>query len=325
MRIASSIGVVAVLMSGCSGGCSRRTSASSSQDPTTLSSPAPAASASSSDAGARETAEPHRATAPKGECRRDATFPATIELPEASAAAEVELTPNVRELAVLSDGHHGKVWLWKLPSGPARSLHSSISTQRQAKTSKGQPGRAGSCTRSRRPGPTARSFHGAGGLRREGSATPIGPPPWSCARLDDKQCGSNYEGLCLRPTPIAGACAGYAASKKRGQLDCVRFEGAKLVVDPKVVLPLGVPKHALSDCAFGAKGSPLENALFVTTNSKGASTSFTIDEATGAAHRVGLSGTTSNEAIATDREGALYVFADAHQKQSEGIRAACDF
>src|SRR5205809_4337493 len=50
-------------------------------------------------------------------CTPDPSFPGVFDLPEASAAAEVELLPGVRELLVVSDsGHHGAAFARAIPS-----------------------------------------------------------------------------------------------------------------------------------------------------------------------------------------------------------------
>lgn len=61
--------------------------------------------------------------------------------------------------------------------------------------------------------------------------------------------GGNFEGICLHPAPTPGDCAGWAASKARGELVCVRAEGDGFRLDPGLRLPVFEAEH-LSDCAF---------------------------------------------------------------------------
>src|SRR4051812_26412226 len=90
----------------------------------------PSAASTATDAGApSRTAPPPAATASAKEtasgvaCTPDEAFPATFEVPEASAASEVELRPGVRELLVVSDsGEHGAALAYALPDGPPRRL-----------------------------------------------------------------------------------------------------------------------------------------------------------------------------------------------------------
>ena len=56
-------------------------------------------------------------------CAADGTFPGSLPVAEASAAAEVELKPGVRELLIVSDsGHSGAALLIALPSGVQRPI-----------------------------------------------------------------------------------------------------------------------------------------------------------------------------------------------------------
>lgn len=68
-------------------------------------------------------------------------------------------------------------------------------------------------------------------------------------------CGRNYEGLCLLPTPPtkAGSCVGFAAAKADGTLYCLTDEAGKLVVHRDRRLAVEKP-GALADCAFDDRG-----------------------------------------------------------------------
>ena len=63
-------------------------------------------------------------------------------------------------------------------------------------------------------------------------------------------CGRNYEGLCIAPTPRDGACVGFAASKADGHLYCLTDEAGRLVVHHDRSIAITRP-GALADCAFG--------------------------------------------------------------------------
>jgi hypothetical protein len=281
-------------------------------------------------AGCRERAKPKPADTPeprqsaelRPSCTPDPTFPSAIDLPEASAAAEVVFPPGTRELLVVSDGHK-KIFGFRLPGGPGRPFELDLD-KGASQDLEGMAFHGGKLyTLTSSGGVRVFVPEEGGGLKRLGDAVRIGPPPASCEDLTDKQCGPNYEGLCLRAEAAAGACAGYAASKADNALYCVRFSGDRLVVDRSHALPIEVPRHALSDCAFGAAGGPAVDRLFITTNSKGHSQSFIVDERTGALTPWPATGTASNEAIAIDRDGFFYAFADAHMKRSEALRYRC--
>jgi hypothetical protein len=164
----------------------------------------------------------------------------------------------------------------------------------------------------------------AGALVRDRAAYPIGVPPYICPDLHDGNCGKNYEGLCLRATSKPSRCAGFAASKKEGALYCVVYRGDALVLDLiKPPIKLDVPRHALSDCAFGAPGGPAEDVLIVTTNVYGGSATYLVDEATGALTALDVASLPNNEAVAIDRDGALYEFMDGNTSVSPTYRATC--
>jgi hypothetical protein len=268
-------------------------------------------------------------------CTRDPAFPVTFSVPEASAAAEVELTPGVRELLVVSDsGRRGAAILWRLPSGPSRPLalpldpSASDDLEGIAWVTAQATGGGGALYTLTSSG-AARRFvpDGQGGLRRDQDAYAIGPAPHSCANLRDVNCGRNYEGLCLRPRSVSARCAGYAASKQAAELDCLVFEGDRLVADtlwPPIHLGRGfVPANALSDCAFGASGGPARATLLVTTNVYGGSATYLVAEQGGALTPLDVPGTLNNEAVAVDRDGALALFGDVESEISPAVRLAC--
>jgi hypothetical protein len=277
-------------------------------------------------------------------CVRDESFPSPWQTAEASAAAQVELRPGVREILVVGDsGNHGAAMAWSAQSG-ARSLTlpldgaASDDLEGMAWLPDPRGGRLYTLTSSgavRRFAPD-----GSGGLRRDASAYRIGPAPLSCPDLHDINCGKDWEGLCLhRPRRDAGhaRCAGYAASKKETALYCVVDDDrGRLSIDasrPPMRLALRHLPQALqrrlpggdgvlSDCAFGAPG-PADDVLLVTTNIYGASFTYVVDEETGDATPLDLVATPSNEALAVDSSGALYAFMDDNGPQSPAARFVC--
>ena len=259
-------------------------------------------------------------------CAADPGFPGSFAIPEASGAAEVELRAGVREMLVISDsGHAGAVLLWKIPSGPARFINLPLDAS-ASDDLEGSAWRDHHLFTLTSSGAVRRfSPDGKGGLARDGDAYPIGPAPYTCSSLTAGNCGKNYEGLCLRAPGDVARCAGYAASKKEGALYCLVFRGEKLEVDAlKPPIKLGLAKTALSDCAFGAAGGPAEKTLVVTTNIYGGSSSYVVDEATGARTLLDVPVLPTNEAIAIDKDGALYQFMDANNDVSLSSRMSCN-
>jgi len=264
-------------------------------------------------------------------CQPDATFPPVLAVPEASGAAIAQLRPGVEELLVASDSdRRGAALAYTLPDGPARALslpldidvtddvegiawfsghlYAIVSTgyiERFAPTSEGE-------------------------LRRDQDAYAVGAPPFTAIH-PTYAWGQppDFEGLCIRPgakRPSAPpqACAAYAASRAFGWLVCLVFEGDRLRVNPDHPrLALDVKSHSLSDCAFGEAGGPAESDLLVTTNIRGGSTVYRVDEETGALTPIDIEGTINNEAIAVDRAGRLYQLTDANSATSPAVRALC--
>lgn len=81
--------------------------------------------------------------------------------------------------------------------------------------------------------------------------------------VDDVNCGHNFEGLCLAaagrgaagtPADQVEGCAGYAASKKSGELLCLVREGDRYRLDPTRSLAMSSPE-ALAACDIGPDGA----------------------------------------------------------------------
>jgi hypothetical protein len=289
--------------------------------------PDPLTSARDSASAPLASAGPDARARAKLTCTPDPQFPGVFDLPEASAAAEVELRPGERELLIVSDsGHHGAALARGIPSGPLRALTLPLDPK-VSDDVEGIAWRGRHLYAIVSVGFVQRfSPDGKGGLVRDGDAYPIGPEAYMChARdLDDANCGMNYEGLCLHDAESNERCAGYVASKTEGWLGCVVFRGERLALDlVKPKLALGLPRRSLSDCAFGAAGGPAAHALLVTTNIFGGSTSYLVHEGTGALTPIEVTGLPTNEAVAVDRDGALYQLMDANTDTSPALRATC--
>ncbi len=258
-------------------------------------------------------------------CKQDAAFPGSWDLPEASAAAEVELTRGVREMLVVSDsGHDGQSLAWRIPNGPLRPLKLPLDPG-ASDDIEGAAWRGAHLYTLTSSGAVRRfSPDGKGALVRDQDAYALGAPPASCPKLTDGNCGRNYEGLCLRGPSASSRCVGYAASKATSTLYCLVLAADRLVVDPiKPPLKLSLPKNNLSDCAFGSEHGPAEAVLLVTTNLYGGSATYQVDEGDGSLRALDVPGTLSNEAVAVDRDGSLYQFMDDNHAESAALRMTC--
>lgn len=270
------------------------------------------------EAGPRDAATPDaspvRDASPEAgpfACVDEASFPASIALGEASAAAEVELLPGVRELLIVSDsGGAGAALALRLSDGVTRALTLPLDSA-ASDDLEGIAWRDGKLYTLTSSGAVRRfTPNGTGGLTRDQNAYAIGAAPYACADLGGVNCDKNYEGLCLRPADGGEACAGYAASRVEGKLYCLTLTAGVLAVDPlRAPLTLDVPADSLSDCAFGAAGAAPQ-ALAVATNVKNLSASYRVEESSGALTKLPTAFLFNLEAVAIDHEGALYTFSD---------------
>lgn len=255
-------------------------------------------------------------------CARDTAFPAVFTIAEASGAVEVSIG-GVPHLLVNADSKNkGAAILIPIPGGASPQ---SIVLPFDPATSddiEGLAAAGGAVYGLTSAGAVMRFLPSAGGFTRDGAAYRIGPQPLSCSKLTDTNCGKNWEGLCLRRPPAAGAatpkCLGYAASKTESALYCVVMQGTTLSIDPTAApITLALPKDSVSDCAFGA------SALVVTTNDGNGSKSYVVDEKTGALAPLPVTGHGSNEAVQVGADGAFYQFEDSSSKTSAASRFTC--
>ena len=249
-------------------------------------------------------------------CAWDRTFPSPWHVPEASAAAEVELRAGIREILVVSDsGRRGASMVWSPGAAAPRPITLELDALASddmegmawvAQTGGGHLYTLTSSGAVRRYAPDE-----SGAFVRDRDAYRIGPPPLSCPDLSAVNCGKNWEGLCLRSRGRTSRCAGYVASKTETALYCVVYgsEGELTIDRSRAPMHLALGRlfgkeGVLSDCAFGAEG-PAEDVLLVTTNIYGGSATYAVDESTGRVAPLDVSTTPSNEAIAVDSEGML--------------------
>src|SRR5690606_8427586 len=134
-------------------------------------------------------------------------------------------------------------------------------------------------------------------------------------------CGRNWEGLCLLPrVPAAGQCAGFAASKRDGQLVCLVWQDDRLAADPTRVIPV-THGEALSGCTIAG------DRLFAGTNLVDTSKVYRVTgcaaPATAKVEVVGRLGSGFPEAIAATTDGALYRFSDTSVRPSAMDRYLC--
>lgn len=279
--------------------------------------------ASTTDAEAADAADAALVDAGPFACENDATYPATVALPEASAATEVELTPGVREMLIVSDsGNAGAALSLPIAGGVARSFSLALDAA-ASDDLEGIAWRGGKLYTLTSSGAVRRfTPNGSGGLVRDQDAYPLGPVPHACADLGGINCGRNYEGLCLRSASIDAPCAGYAASRADGKLYCLTLDGNGVLAASTIIPPIdtGLGTDKLSDCAFGTAGGGAEHVLTIAGNVYDLSRSYRIDEASGQKTQLPTAFLLNLEAVALDREGALYTFSDDNSQNPSPTR-----
>ena len=260
-------------------------------------------------------------------CTADDSYATSVNLAEASAATEVELTANVRELLVVSDsGGAGAALAKRLSNGVTRHLTLPLDAA-ASDDLEGIAWRGGRLYTLTSSGAVRRfTPDGTGGLTRDQNAYALGAEPYACADLAGINCGKNYEGLCLRAVSADEPCAGYAASRAEGKLYCLVLDGAGVLSASTTQPPidLDVAGDSLSDCAFGAAGAA-QGVLAVATNVYNGSRSYRVDEANGALTKLPTTFVLNLESVAIDHDGALYTFSDDNsESDSPTHKLACE-
>ena len=141
-------------------------------------------------------------------------------------------------------------------------------------------------------------------------AYPLAEPgsKYLCDDGTQSNCAANFEGLCLHPSPAAGAdCVGYAASKAKGSLVClVKAADGRLQLEPKIQIMVAA-NESLSGCHY----APVEPyTLLAVTNAFGGSRVFRIDGPSKPPADMGVVGTGFPEAVAVDDDLRVIVFSD---------------
>lgn len=146
----------------------------------------------------------------------------------------------------------------------------------------------------------------------------------SCDSPRKTNCGRDFEGLCLGdPLPQSG-CAGFAASRRDGDLVCLVASGGRLRADPARTIRVAM-RRALSGCdiAPAADGQ----ALYAATNMFGGNTLVRVhgwrDPATARIERLAGSGIGFIEAVAVAPGGIVYRFSDTATPTSGMGKYSC--
>lgn len=170
-----------------------------------------------------------------------------------------------------------------------------------------------------------RSYRRSGALAFEllGAPYPL-HPELVCPSPTRSNCGYDFEGLCLAPTPAPGnGCDGYAASRARGTLVCVAIRpDGTLAGEPGRSLALA-PPMVLAGCAVAPEGDLLYAGLNGFAGNAVIRVRDWRDPATARVEPLGPAGTGFCEAVAAGPGGALFRFSDTRRAPSLMSALSC--
>jgi hypothetical protein len=198
-------------------------------------------------------------------------FTLTTPVPEASAAAWLELDGKPALLVVSDSGNHGAYGIVDPESGATTETGALPLTAEISDDIEGLAARGGEIYGLTSSGWIAVWRRHGKAFERVGKPYPLGPVDLPETKHNDRppkgdgmvcvgtgiNCGRNYEGLCLAPRPARSAkdaCVGFAASKADGHLYCLTDEAGKLVVHHDRSIAIARP-GVVADCAFGDDGT----------------------------------------------------------------------
>lgn|GEM_PF-1445286 len=157
----------------------------------------------------------------------------------------------------------------------------------------------------------------------DGASYPISDDETFACATRAVNCGPNYEGLCLRsgasaPTAV-GSCDGYAASKARGELVCLRWDDAgRLAVVPEKTITLGLEVDVLSDCAFLPRAEGQEaDVILLAGNLFSGSAVWLWREADGTLLPTPIAGAANQEALLDRGAGGFWSLGDLQNFSEE--------
>jgi hypothetical protein len=192
-------------------------------------------------------------------------FAESTPVPEASGAAWLEIDGKLGLVIVGDSGNHGAYGVIDPETGATLETGALPLSDEVSDDIEGLSARGDQLIGLTSSGWVLGWRRNGKGFERAFAPYPLGPIDLPDTKNNDRaprgdgmvcngrvvNCGRNYEGLCLAPTPRPGAaCIGFAASKADGHLYCLTDAGGKLVVHHGRSIAITRP-GALSDCAFG--------------------------------------------------------------------------
>ena len=221
--------------------------------------------------------------APAEKCTK-LPFAESTPVPEASGAAWLPIDGKLALVVISDSGNDGQYAIvdpdtgatreeGKLPPGGAGEDLEGVATRGGKLVAVTSPGWIRTWERSAKGFTLVDGPYALGPIDLEKKTDGNRPPEGTGMVCDAKltNCGRNYEGLCLAPEPVSGACVGFVASKADGHLYCLVDDKGRLAVRHEGSIAITKP-GALADCAFAEDGT-----LFAGSNLFDLSTVYRVD------------------------------------------------
>jgi hypothetical protein len=203
---------------------------------------------------------------PSADACQAAKFATELALPEASGAVWVEASFGLpAHIVVVSDsGNRGSFAVIDAASG-AELASGNLPIDKKVSDDLEGFARAGGTYYALTSGGYMRHYRRTGADRFELAVPGYPLTGATCDSPRRGNCGHDFEGLCLADPLPASGCAGFAASRRSGELVCLQAgAGGRLRPDLGQTIRVALPM-TLSDCNIGKSG-----ALYAATNGFGA-------------------------------------------------------
>jgi hypothetical protein len=253
-------------------------------------------------------------------------FEAVVAVPEASGAVWVEASFGLpAHIVVVGDsGTRGALALVDAATGAALGSGRLPLDTRASDDLEGLA-RSGGVYYAITSGGYVRHFRRTGATRFELAVPSYPLAGVSCDSPRKSNCGRDFEGLCVAdPAPETG-CAGFAASRRDGELVCLaRGPDGRLRADPRQAIRVSIPR-SLSGCDFAPAGDG--QALYAVTNLFGGNALLRVrgwrEPGSARVEPLPPGGIGFIEAVAAGPGGAIYRFSDTASPTSGMGKYSC--
>lgn len=257
---------------------------------------------------------------------RPVAFEKSIDVPEASGAAWVGASFGLpAHVVVVGDsGTRGAFAIIDADTG-AGLAKGRLPLDRAASDDLEGLGRIGDTYYALTSGGHMRHFRRTGATRFELAAPAYPLTGATCDSPQRTNCGRDFEGLCLADPPPQTGCAGFAASRRDGDLVClVRGSGGRLRPDLAKLIHVA-PRRALAGCDIAPPGDG--QTLYAVTNFFGGNALYRVrtwaDPARATVEQMSSVGIGFIESVAAAPGGTIYRFSDTGTPTSAMAKYSC--